>query len=55
MDLHTLHMDIESGFRNLRDLAPADRRRYLSWRLALQQIRGKEQLQAPKPTTGRVR
>ena len=53
MDLHTLHQDIEAGFRHLRDLDPADRRRYIAWRLALRPIRGPEP-QATRPaTTGR--
>ena len=57
MDLFSLHQDIEAGFRQLRDLDPIDRRRYLSWRLALRQIRGKEQTQATRQpaTTERVR
>ena len=56
MDLHTLHQDIEAGFRHLRDLDPADRRRYIAWRLALRQIRGTEQAQATRQptTTGRA-
>ncbi len=57
MDMHTIHQDIESGFRQLRDLDPFDRRRYLAWRLALRQIRGKEQVQVTRQptTTGRTR
>ena len=55
MDLHTLHQDIEAGFIQLKDLDPFDRRRYLAWRLALRQIRGKEQLQAPRPATRMTR
>ena len=55
MDLHTIHQDIESGFRQLRDLAPIDRRRYIAWRVALRQIRGKEQTRANRqPATGRA-
>ncbi len=53
MDMHTIHQDIESGFRQLRDLDSADRRRYIAWRLALRQIRGKEQA-TRQPTTGRA-
>ena len=48
MDLFTLHQDIKSGFRQLRDLDPIDRRRYLAWRLALRQIRGTEQTQTTR-------
>ena len=55
MDLHTLHQDIQSGFRQLRDLDSADRRRYIAWRMALRQIRGTEQTQGTRqPATGRA-
>ena len=52
MDLHTLHQDIERGFVQLKDLDRFDRRRYLSWRLALRQIRGKEQAQVNPQAAG---
>ena len=53
MDLHILHRDIKTGFRQLRDLAPFDRRRYLAWRLALAAVRGQQQRR--EQLVGRVR